>query len=112
MGIGNSIIKGTYDLNNSEQGTTYIDELYRKKGEIQRQLCEIEAEIRERIENEYKGKLQTAMELLGEIYDNIPNSQTAHIQTECEDCGTLTRIHLEDALDKIEYVFNRLIKEG
>ena len=96
----------------NEMGTTYIDELYRKKGEIQKQLCEIETEIREHIENEYKGKLQTAMELLGEIYDNIPNSKITYIQTECFECDSLVKIDLDDALDKIEYVFNRLIKEG
>ena len=95
-----------------EMGTTYIDELYRKKGEIQRQLCEIENEIRTTIENEYKGKLQTAMELLGEIYYLIPSSKDAYIETECFECDSLVKIDLDDALDKIEYVFNRLIKEG
>ena len=111
MGIGNSIIKGTCDLLKSEQGTSYIDELFRKKGEIQQQLSDIELQIREHIENEYKGKLETAMSLLDEIYDGIPSSKEAYIDTSCDRCEDEVIIDLDDALDKIRYVFNKLIKQ-
>lgn len=94
-----------------EQGTTYIDELYRKKGEAQKQLLEIENQIREHIENEYRGKLNTAINLLSEIYDNIPESRDAYIETNCDRCDDIVSIALDDALDKIEYVFDKLIKQ-
>ena len=93
------------------QGTAYIDELFRKKGEIQRQLLEVEQQIKEHIDNEYQGKLKTALELLGEIYDNIPQSKNAYIETHCVGCEEFVSIDLDDVLDKIEYVFNKLIKQ-
>ena len=95
----------------NEQGTTYVDELFRKKGEIQKQLLEVEQQIREHIENEYQGKLKTALELLGEIYDTIPQSKNAYIETNCDRCEDVVSIDLDDVLDKIEYVFNKLIKQ-
>ena len=95
----------------NEQGTACIDELFRKKGEIQKQLLEVEQQIKEHIENEYQGKLKTALELLNEIYDNIPQSKKAYIETYCIGCGELVSIDLTDALDKIEYVFDKLIKQ-
>lgn len=94
----------------NEQGTTYIDELFRKKGEIQRQLLEVEKQIKEHIENEYQGKLKTAMDLLGEIYDTIPTAKDGYIETFCDKCDDIVSIDLDDALDKIEYAFNKLIQ--
>ena len=85
-----------------EMGTTPVNELYRKKGELQKQMCEIDNQIRTMIKNEYQGKLQTAMQLLGEIYDNIPTSKDGYIETYCNRCEDVVTIDLDDALDKIE----------
>ena len=91
-------------------GTTPVDELYRKKGELQKQMCEIDNQIRTMIKNEYQGKLQTAMQLLGEIYENIPTSKNGYIETYCDRCEETVTIDLDDALDKIEYAFSKIIK--
>ena len=50
------------------------------------------------------------MQLLGEIYDNIPTSKNGYIETWCDRCEDTVTIDLDDALDKIEYAFNKIIK--
>lgn len=99
-------------MSNVAVGTSPIDELYRRKGEMVRQLKEIEIEIRQKIEDEYKGKLSTAMEILNDMYDTIPNSKYSYIDTYCDECGERAKINLDDVLDKLEYAFNQLIKGG
>lgn len=89
---------------------TKIEELYQQKGKLQRQMCEIDEQIRTMIEDEYKGKLKTALEILGEIYDAIPSAKNGYIETYCDRCEETVTIDLDDALDKIEYAFNKLIK--
>lgn len=88
----------------------FLDKLYKEREEAEAKLFKINNEIREKQISIYSGKVKKAFNLLEEVYDAIPDAAISAIHTECDKCGRMVAISLDDALEKIEDAFNCLIK--
>ena len=89
---------------------TLLDKLYKEKEQTEAKLLSINTAIRENQNLIYGGKKEKAFNLLHEIYDAIPKAKYTNVEITCDECNNIQAVDLEDALDKIEYVFNELIK--
>lgn len=89
---------------------TLLDKLYKEKEETEAKLLSINTAIRENQNLLYDGKKEKAFNLLYELYDAIPAAKYANVEITCDECNYVLAINLEDALDKIKYTFNELIK--
>lgn len=91
---------------------TLLDKLYKEKEETEARLSKINTAIKENQILIYGGKIEKAFSLLNEVYDAIPKAKYTDVEIACDECNNIQAVNLEDALDKIEYVFNELIKHS